>query len=264
MALTNELKYLKDLNCTDNECVLSVYLNTDPANQDQQKGEWKIRLKNGLKRIQEYLEASGNEDQIKSYKRLKKKVDDEIQSNRTNLQKSVIIFASDYDDLWSVHYLQVPVETSFHWESYAVTDQLEELQRDYPRSGVIMPNLDEVRVLDTSLGELHDERTYMFDPGNEEWTFKEGLASSDRIASGASHVDKIQQRFEENRYRFYKKMATNVEKLKKEREWQEVHLVGEKDMIRTFENSLNVKPAGMVGKNLNNAEPTKVLEEVFN
>ncbi|PYZ92374.1 hypothetical protein CR194_16215 [Salipaludibacillus keqinensis] len=263
MALQNELNYLKDFQCEDENCVLSVYLNTDPTDPDQQKGEWKIRLKNGLKRIQEYLDASGNEEQMKSYKKLKKKVDDEIQSNRTELQKGVIIFASEHDDLWSVHYLQVPVETSFHWENHPVLDQLTDLQKQYPRSGVILPNLDEVKVIDTSLGEINDERTYTFDPGSEEWTFKEGLASGDRTASGASHVDKIQQRFDENLNRFYKKMAGNVEQLKKDREWSEIHLVGDTEMIRSFESSLRTKPAGTVGKNLNNSESTKILDEVF-
>lgn len=263
MALLDEVQKLKDFKCSDEKCVLTVYLNTDPANQDQQKGEWQIRLKNGLKRIQEYLDASGDESEIKSYKKLKKKVDDEIQSNRTNFQKSVVIFASEKEDLFSVHYLQVPVETSFHWEEGPVLDQLEEIQRHYPRSGVVLPNLDEVRVLDTSLGEIHDERTYEFDPGSEEWTFKEGLASSDRTASGASHVDKLDQRFAENRNRFYKKMAGNIERLKKDWDWQEIYLVGETENIRSLESSLRTKPAESISKNLNNAEASKVLEEVF-
>ncbi|WP_280770199.1 VLRF1 family aeRF1-type release factor [Salipaludibacillus daqingensis] len=263
MALENELQNLKDFTCAESKCVLSIYLNTDPADQDQQKGEWKIRLKNGLNRIQEYLDASSDESELKSYKKLKKKVDNEIQQNRTALQKGVIIFASEHEDLWSVHYLQVPVETSFHWEASPVLDQLNELHEKYPRAGVILPNQDEVKVIDTSLGEVNDERTYQFDPGSEDWSFKEGLASSDRTASGASHVDKLQQRFEENRHRFYKKMAGNVEQLKKDRGWKEVYLVGEAEMIRSFETSLRTKPAGSVNKNLNNAATTKVLEEVF-
>ncbi|WP_416148900.1 VLRF1 family aeRF1-type release factor [Salipaludibacillus sp. HK11] len=264
MALENELQYLNDFKSTDGNSVLTVYLNTDPANPDQQKGEWKIRLKNGLNRIQEYLDASSDEAEKKQYKKLKKKIDDEIERNRTELQKGVIIFASDEEDLWSVHYLQIPVKTSFHWERHPVLDQISELQQQYPRSGVILPNQDEVKVIDTELGIINDERTYHFDPGSEDWTFKDGLASSDRTASGATHVDKIQQRFEENRHRFYKKMAGNVDKLKKDRDWKEVHLVGEAEMIRSFETSLRTKPAGVVKKNLNKAEPKKVLEEVFN
>jgi len=263
MALEYELQHLRDFESEEGKCVLSMYLNTDPADQDQQKSEWKIRLKNGLNRIQEYLHASGDKEELKNYKKLKKKVHDEIQQNRTKLQKGVIIFASEHENLWSVHYVQVPVETSFHWEPNPVLDQLSELQEKFPRSGVILPNQDEVKIIETSLGEVNEERTYQFDPKSENWSFKEGLASSDRVASGASHVDKLQQRFEENRHRFYKKMAGNIDQLRKERNWQEVHLVGEADMTRTFETNLRTKPSGTIHKNLNKAEPTKILEAVF-
>lgn len=263
MALTSELQSLKDFQCEGDKCVLSVYLNTDPADPDQQKGEWKIRLKNGLKRLDEYLKASGNEAQINSYQKLKKKVDKEIEQHRTDLHKSVVIFASEHDDLWIAHYLHVPVETSFHWESKPELGQLEELHKHYPLAGIVMPNLDEVRVIETSLGEVHDEKVYTFDSGKEEWRVKEGLASSDRMASGATHVDDFKERFRENLSRFYKKMAGNVEQLKKDKKWNDVYLVGETEMIRSFESSLRTKSTGSVNKNLNNAKPTKVLEEVF-
>ncbi|MFC4735060.1 VLRF1 family aeRF1-type release factor [Bacillus daqingensis] len=263
MALTNELKSLQKIQCPDGKCVLSVYLNTDPSDPDQQKGEWKIRLKNGMKRIDEYIEASDDQEEKKAYKKLRKKVEEEIHGNQPNLLKSVIIFASDHEDLWSVNYLQVPVETSFHWEETPVLDQLESLQSSYPRAGVVMPNNDEVRVIDTSLGEVHDEWSYEFDSGKEEWTFKEGLASQDRTASGASHVDKFKQRFEENKYRFYKDMAQKVEKIKKDHGWQEIYVVGEADMARTFGEVLQTEPAGYVEKNLNKKETKHVLAEVF-
>ncbi|MGJ9384956.1 VLRF1 family aeRF1-type release factor [Salipaludibacillus sp. CF4.18] len=263
MALTSELQSLKDFQCENGKCVLSVYLNTDPAHPDQQKGEWKIRLKNGLKRLDEYLEASGDKEEHKSYKKLKKKVNDEILGNRMDLQKSVVIFASDQDDLWSVHYLQVPVETSFHWESQPELSQLDGLQQEYPLAGVILPNLDEVKVIETSLGEVHDEKIYEFDSGKEEWRVKEGLASSDRTASGATHVDDFNQRYRENLSRFYKKMAGNVEQLKKEKNWSGLYLVGETEMIRSFATNLRTKPSGTVNKNLNNSQSSKVLNEVF-
>lgn len=263
MTLENELQHLRDFECGEAKCVLSMYLNTDPADQDQQKSEWKIRLKNGLNRIQEYLYASNDKEEIKNYKKLKKKVEDEIKQNRTELQKGVIIFASEDENLWSVHYVQVPVETSFHWEPHPVLEQLSEIQEKFPHSGVILPNQDEVKVIDTSLGEINEERTYQFDPESENWSFKEGLASSDRMASGASHVDKLQQRFEENRHRFYKKMASNIDQLRKDRNWKEIHLVGEGDMIRSFETNLRTKPSGTIHKNLNKADPTKILEAVF-
>ena len=54
MSLSKELQSLKDFYCED-RCVLSVYLNTYPGDPQQLNGGWKIHLKNGFKRIDEYL-----------------------------------------------------------------------------------------------------------------------------------------------------------------------------------------------------------------
>ncbi|WP_026690953.1 VLRF1 family aeRF1-type release factor [Alteribacter aurantiacus] len=263
MALAKELESLKEFQCPEGKCVLSVYLNTDRANQDQQKGEWKIRLKNGLKKLDEYLDSSGNEKQLKNYRKIKSKVEKEIQGNQTNLLKSVIIFGSEEGDLWSVHYLQLPVETSFHWESHPVVDQLEALAKQYPKSGIVLTNMDEVRILDTALGEVTDTRTYTFDPETENWSFKDGMGATNFVQSGASHVDKFQQRFEENMNRFYKDIAQNIDQMNRDREWNSVYLVGETEMTRTMESQLRVKVNKSVNKNLSNARPSQVLAQVF-
>lgn len=264
MTLANELQSLQNIKCDNGKCVLSVYLNTDPADSDQQKGEWKIRLKNGLKKIEEYLEASvEDKNELKAYKNLSKKVEKEIHDNQTNFQKSVVIFASEEQDLWSVHYLQIPVETNFYWEETPQLEGLKEVENKYPHSGVIMPNNHEVRIIDTALGEVNNEWLYEFDSGKEEWSLNEGMGDTNSIMSGATHVDKFQQRFEENQHRFYKDMAQKVEKMKKKHEWKEIHIVGEADMARTFEEVMQTKPASRVEKNLNQNEAKKVLSEVF-
>lgn len=263
MALAKELDALKDFRCEEGKCVLSVYLNTDRANKNQQKGEWKIRLKNGLKRLEEYLIASGETSQLKSYRKLKRKVEKEIKGNQSLLLKSVVIFASDEKDLWSVHYLQLPVETSFHWENAPVLDQLTKLKNDFPKSAIIMPSRDEIKIYDIDLGEVKDTHVYQFDPESEDWRFKTGAAATDRIASSANHVDDYQQRFEENLNRFYKKIAGNIENMYREREWKAVYLVGEPEKVRSLKSQLKVEINGAVNKNLNNSDASKVLEQVF-
>ncbi|MDG5786118.1 VLRF1 family aeRF1-type release factor [Evansella sp. AB-P1] len=263
MALTKDLEALKKFQCDDGKCVLSLYLNTDRSERNQQQGEWKIRLKNGLKRLEEYLIASGNEEQLKSYRMVRKKVEKEIRGNQSKLMKSVVIFASEEQDLWSVHYLNLPVESSFHWEKKPVLDQLIELQEQFPKSAIIMPNADEVKIMDVDFGEIKDTRVYYFDIKTEDWKFKDGLASTERTASSANHVDDYQQRFEENRNRFYKKIATNIERMKKDRNWEAVYIVGEPDVVHSFQSQLRVKINKLVKKNLNNLDASKVLSQVL-
>ncbi|MBU9710342.1 VLRF1 family aeRF1-type release factor [Evansella tamaricis] len=263
MSFGSELKALKEFQCDQGKCVLTVYLNTDRANQDQQKGEWKIRLKNGLKRLEEYLIASGEEVQLQSYRKLRKMVEKEVRGNQSHLLKSVVIFASEDKSLWSVHYLQLPVETSFHWENKPAVDQLEQMHKTFPRTGIIMPSLNQVKVIDADLGEIQDTRVYEFDPETEDWRPKNGLATSDRMASGANHIDGFQQRFEENLNRFYKKIAGNLEQMKRDRKWESVYIIGEPDMVKTLESLMKVKVDRCVMKNMTNSQSSQVLAQVF-
>ncbi|MDQ0253959.1 hypothetical protein J2S74_001332 [Evansella vedderi] len=263
MALAKELENLRNFQCSEGKCVLSVYLNTDRANQNQRKGEWKIRLKNGLKRLEEYLIASGDQKQLKVYKKLRRKVEKEIKGNQSQLMKSVVIFASEEQDLWSVHYLQLPVETNFHWENAPVLDQLTKLQQDFPKSAIIMPNRDVIKIIDIDLGEIKGTNIYQFDPESENWRLKEGTASSDRMASSANHVDDYQHRLDENLNRFYKKIASNIEQMYRDRKWQSVYLVGEPEKVKILQGQLRVKIDRSVNKNLKNSDSFKVLEQVF-
>ncbi|MCM3610198.1 VLRF1 family aeRF1-type release factor [Planococcus sp. MERTA32b] len=275
MTLYDEIQELKNFKCED-RCVLSVYLNTNPADLNAQNGAWRIHLKNGLKRIEEYLEASNDENEIKNYKSLKKKVEREINDNQDDLQKGVVIFASPHKDLWSVHYVQVPVKTNLHWETEPALDQLRYMYKAYPYAGVILPSFKGIRVLDTSMGIINEEIYYEFDSGLEVWTEQKGVHSSGRapgsnaIAGGAhlggnagSHADDLDHRLKENLERFYKDMGSKIEKLKKERHWDEIHIVGETEHAKSFSKVLQKKPESCVYKNLINSSPANILHEVF-
>ncbi|ADU29074.1 VLRF1 family aeRF1-type release factor [Evansella cellulosilytica] len=265
MDFKSHLKELEKHRCTENKCVLSVYLNTDRASADQQRGEWKIRLKNGLKRLQEYIALSSDENQLRSYKKLRQKVEKEIIGNQSRLSKGVAIFASEEEgnSLWSVHYLQLPIKSRFYWERRPKIDQLLDLTKAYPKSGIILPNLDEVKVIDAELGEIKEKKRFEFDPETEEWTAKEGLASSARVASSASHIDDVKQRYAENHHRFYKEVATIIEKMRNKRKWEKLYLVGDTEMVRALQEKMDIHINKIVHKNLNNRDESKVLNEIY-
>jgi len=262
MTLSKELQALRDFHCAD-RCVLSVYLNTNPADPEQANGAWKIQLKNGLKRIQEYLQASKDAEELIAYKKLRAKVEKEIENNQNDLHKGVVIFASSNPELWSVHYVQVPVKTNFYWETHPETEQLEYALKAYPEAGIVLPSFGEVRILDTAMGFIHDEKTYEFDSGLQVWREQKGLNPSGNRGTGGSHVDDLDQRLKQNLERFFKEMGPVVEKMKKDRGWKEVHIAGEAEWANSFSKVLRDKPQSCLYKNLINVEPTKVLHQVF-
>lgn len=262
MSLSEELKNLKEFQC-DSRCVLSVYLNTNPADPEQQNGAWRIHLKNGLKRITEYLEASQDQQEIKAYKKLKDKVIKEIEGNQNDLNKGVVIFAAEDPELWSVHYVQVQVKTSFHWENQPIVEEMEYMLKAYPEAGIILPSFGEVRILDTAMGFINGEKSYQFDSGLEVWREQKGVNSSLQRGTGGNNSDELDLRLKENLDRFYKEMGTIVEKMRKELEWKEVYVVGEAELANSFAKSLRNKPNNCIYKNLTKVEGRKVLHQVF-
>ena len=285
MTLYDEIQELKKFECPD-RCVLSVYLNTNPADPEAQNGAWKIQLKNDLKRLEEYLTASNDENELKAYKQLRKKVEKEIADNQGDLQKGVVIFASTQDDLFWVKHLQISVKTDFQWETKPALDQLRYIYKAYPYAGVILPSFKGIRVLDTSVGIVNEELYYGFDSGLEVWTEQKGVRSSGRIqgrsgagslgggaaggnspviggSGGGSPTDELDHRLKENLDRFYKDMGSKIEKLKKERRWEEVHVIGEAEHAQSFSKVLNKKPNSCIHKNFINNSPDKILHEVF-
>lgn len=285
MTLYDEIQELKQFECED-RCVLSVYLNTNPADREAQNGAWKIQLKNGLKRLDEYLTASKDEEELKAYKALRKKVEKEITDNQGDLQKGVVIFASTQDDLFWVKHLQISVKTDFQWENKPALDQLRYIYKAYPYAGVVLPSFKGIRVLDTSVGIVNEEVYYEFDAGLEVWTEQKGVRSSGRIqgrsgagstgggaaggnspviggSSGGSPTDELDHRLKENLDRFYKDMGSKIEKLKKERRWEEIHIIGEAEHAQSFSKVLHKKPNSCIHKNLINNSADKILHEVF-
>lgn len=262
MRLQEELQLLSEFESDDNN-VLSIYLNTDPADPDQGNDAWKIHLKNGLKELEEMIPSSTNKAELQSFKKIKKKIQKEIEANQTNLNKGIIVFACEDPELWSVHYVQVRLKTNFYWRKKPELEQLYYINKAYPAASIILPAFNEVRIVDTEMGVVNDELVYEFDSGKEEWRQKKGVAYGSVRSSSATHVEAFEDRLKENLLRFYKQMGTTIGYLKKEREWKEVHVSGEAEQANAIASSLAKKPDSILYKNLINSKSNQVLHEVF-
>ncbi len=262
MPLIKELESLKEFGCED-RCVLSVYLNTNPGDPELLNGGWKIHLKNGLKRIEEYLAASEDDKELKAFKKLRKKVTEEVEKNMNSLRKSVVLFAAVEPELWSVHYVQVPVKTSFHWENKPVTEEIEYMYKAYPEAGVILPSFGEIRILDTAMGAVKDEMIYAFDADGGDWRNQKEESNIQDQKSKKTASPFMSPRPKANLKGFFKGMNQVIEKLKKERGWKEVHVSGEVDAANAFAETLREKPASCIYKNLNNSKAHEIIHQVF-
>ncbi|MFZ4453371.1 VLRF1 family aeRF1-type release factor [Salibacterium aidingense] len=261
MTLAEELQHFNHQQ--DETGILTIYLNTDFGEGSQHSGEWKIRLKNGLKKLKEYVETSGTKEEQKAYKKLADKANQHIYDQQMNLQKSFIFMASADGEFLVEKILQVPVQTEFHWETYPVLDQLEQMQKDYPAVGVLMVQKSDVVLIDAALGEIRDEKHFSWEVESEDWKQYKGNASADRISSGSTQVDEVQQRFEENRHRWYKNLAPVIDKEAKKRNLGGVYLVGNKESVKDVEEQLNTTILNIIPKNLISKPTHEVLNTVY-
>ncbi|TFB13767.1 hypothetical protein E3U55_15290 [Filobacillus milosensis] len=246
--------------------VFTMYLNTDPADPDQQGGKWRLQLKNGLNNFESYLQEDGDSDEKRNYWAVKEKVESFIDENETSLKKSVIIFATADEDVWYADILQMPVKTEFYWEEEPVLGQLKELQESFPKTGIILTQKNQIKYIDAELGTVNDTNVYELDLDTEDWRMHQGTHKADsNLGTGGgktSKKDEFNERFEANRYRWYKSIAPKLDKVAKDNDWERIYLVGESDEVNDLDEHMNKDVDEKINKNLLAEEEMKVLDKV--
>jgi len=233
--------------------VLTIYLNTNPTNEN-----WKIRLKNGLKKTEEYIEVS-NPDDVQQFKAIRKRVDAQIKDDQTRFMNSLICFATK-DEILTYHF-QFRVENDFQWNDTPATTQLEELFEKYPKSGVVLLQRDKITLITSSLGTLMDEVHYEFDLENEDWTQYKGVGFANVYASSANHRDKYDRRIKENQERWFKSIVPIIERVSRNKKWSFVHLAGPAELTQQMRNLLNISVTGETTRNYSGKSAEDILNK---
>ncbi|WP_026906743.1 VLRF1 family aeRF1-type release factor [Paucisalibacillus globulus] len=246
--------------------VFSMYLNTDPSNPEQQVGDWKIHLKNGLNNFESYLNADGDQEEKKNFNKINEKVQQYIQENELNLSKSIVIFATADEEVWFAERFQMPVETCFYWQETAKVDQLSEMYHQFPKTGIILIQKERIKIIDSVLGSVSNTKQFALDLITEKW--KELSGPQDELEavefSGYNmRTDKLEQRFEANRSRLYKTFASKLDKLAKDKQWDSIYLVGDKKEAQDLMANMNKPVTDIVCKNMLDHEETKVIDVVM-
>lgn len=267
MNINKEIKKLEQIHLEKPQKVFTMYLNTDPSDPDQQGGEWKIQLKNGLNNFESYLKEDGDSDEKRNYWAVKEKVQKFIDENEQHFAKSVVIIASGDDTVWFAERFQMPVKTEFYWEESPVLNQLKEMTEAFPKTGIILTQKNQIKLIDAELGTLNDTQLFELDLDTEDWRQHQGphRAQPSMGSGGAksSQKDEYKERFEANRYRWYKSVAPKLDKLAKDYGWEQFYLVGDKEELKDLQDNMNKEAKDFVNKNLLDHEEKSVIEEVI-
>jgi len=258
MKMQEAINKLENVNRDNENKVFTMYLNTDPSEPDQNGDEWKIHLKNGLRNFEAYLEESGDKEELQNFKKVKEMVNGFVQENETKLLKGIILFATADQEVWFAERVQMRLDNEFFWESQPMLHQFKNLQERFPKSGIILVQQNEIRILSSHLNEIENEVYYELNIDTEEWRQKQGPATT-----ADTQKDKFDSRYNANKQRWYKQIAPKLDKLAKDEDWKKIYVVGESDPANEIIDQMNKPVDQMIQKNILDLEASKVLEEVF-
>ncbi|TLS35735.1 VLRF1 family aeRF1-type release factor [Pseudalkalibacillus caeni] len=263
MSINDKLKELEQVKGDNQNKVFSMYLNTDRRQFDSQHGEWEIQLKNGLRNFEDYIEKSGDEQELKNFKKIREKVENEVSRLDDNLRRGLVIFANSDDSLWYVQLTQVPVETNMYWETEPKLEQFKELVNKYPNTGLVLVQHNNVKVIETEMGFVKDSINYEWDIGMDNWRIYEGSFTGDRTdKTNASAQDLYEDRVKANRERWYKEMAEKLHEKAEKHHWDKIVVAGRKDEAEELAGNMGQLNPEIVNKNLASKKDEEVVREL--
>ncbi|MDE0562805.1 VLRF1 family aeRF1-type release factor [Exiguobacterium sp. B2(2022)] len=257
MALSTELGKIKKLH-NEEAGVLSLYLSTKPS----ERNKWEIHLKNELRRLEQEVEASGDDAKVKGFKEVRERAEREIKQNEHKLLRSIVLFAEANNGLFELHFLQLDVDNESHYGDKPNLEQIEKLDAEFPNTGILLPQMDAITVYDTRLGEVEDVTVYELDLNSDEWRRYQGRGSRGNAAS-SSQVDQYDSRKEKQIQRFYREIAGEIHSLRKRHGWNEMVIIGQERSASLLKDELNIEVERVVHRNLGNAEEEEVLRRAF-
>lgn len=264
MNIHKELEKLEKVYKEKPQRVLSMYLNTDRSDSDQQGGEWKLHLKNGLEGFENYLQKDGNSEEKRNYWAVKEMVEQYMHENEQDLAKSVVIFATGDQSVWFANKFQIPVKTEFNWDETPKLDQIMQMAKQFPETGIILTQKDKIKILDTEFGILKDTKFYQLDLNTEDWREQTGPhRAQPSMGSGGKNtrVEQYEARSNANRYRWYKSIASTLDKIAKDKGWEKIVIVGDKEEAEILSNNMTKEITKVVPKNMLEHEEMKVINE---
>ncbi|CDQ39138.1 MULTISPECIES: VLRF1 family aeRF1-type release factor [Virgibacillus] len=259
MDLAKELKQLEAIQRDGADKVFTMYLNTDPSDPEQQGGEWKIQFKNGMRNFEQYLEEANNKEELKSFQLVKQKVEKFVRGNEQEFRRGIIIFATADEEVWFAARVQMRLDTAFFWQETPVLDQLKSLEEAHPKSGIILVQQNQVKVIESYLNEIEDKKSYELDIETDDWREKTAMGPGNPTVQ----KDNLNARFNANKHRWYKKIAPKIDKQAKDKQWDKIYVVGEPGPTQAFKDQMNKPINDVINKNMLDHEETKVLEEIF-
>lgn len=231
--------------------ILSIYLQTHPARSD-----WKIRLKNGLNRMKEYIECS-NQYELDAFTKIRTNVEQKIQDHQTSLTKSLICFAAPNRTL--LYRLQIPVQNDFQWKYKPADEQLQQLLQQYPKSGIFLLQHGKITIITSLLGEVLEEIAFYFDFQTNHWQKLTSTSENNHTQSSDGYM----KRFRKNQIRWYKKITPTLKRYIHQKQFKRLYVTGPSQLRKILKNHLNIQFDEETNHNYAGKDAHRIIEKLL-
>lgn len=262
MLTEKDLNQLDKANSDDTKKILSLYLNVDPRDPEQEGDKWKIKLKKILTQLEEDTKDSDSHEEKNQAKALQEKVENHIYGKANKFKRGLVLFATADGDLWLSIDLNIPVTTESYWNNKAQTDQLTTIQNQYPYTGILILQQDQAQLIETELKEELDSFYYKLDLNTDDWRQHQGPQGDDWTKGGAQR-DEYKDRVKANQERWLRSLAQTVQKKAQQLNWKQFYLVGEKGEVEQLRGYFDQKIDKVVPKNLLGRNANNIIEEAL-
>lgn len=226
MFSTDDVRALLDLS----EPVLSIYLNVDHANRENQAviAAWRIWLKDTLKAKADWL-AEVNDPH---WHELSEKVEAFLSGYEPD-GKALALFVS-YDDVRSFA-LPFPVENSLHYGA-AVTMPLVWMIDEYEPYMIVLVDQEKANILRGHLGSVTREDRLELDIDDYDWHQRSEYQLG-TFAQG-DFRDLFEKMIDEHRARYYRELAARIEMISREQGIERIIFGGADESAHMVKNFL--------------------------
>ncbi|WP_337868958.1 VLRF1 family aeRF1-type release factor [Meiothermus sp.] len=229
--LTQEgTRYIREFVAPRVAPVLSLYLDVNPANPDNQGKAYVLRTRAVLEAIRTPSEVS-------------KKVLEALEHDAPQARSRVIFAASGWIEIYDLQVdLPLVQGVEARWGEPYLTPILYLLD-EYERIGVIFLDSEKWRMFEVYLGEIEELPGAFRAVGAQEWKQLTEDSQGRRYGQGGIHraaanTDRFERRLEAWTHRFYKRLAGLLEQTLNERNVQRLVLMGPKADVQVFKELL--------------------------
>jgi len=220
--------------------VLSVYARTDPRDPSNtgHSPAWEIALRNGLRSVNEELEAGDDRELRLSFRELRERVEDELLAlEPAERGRSVAWFVGADGTEHARLGLQLPVrEDRVVLDGRPFVSPLVDVADRGAATGVVLVGLEHVRLLQIEQGEVTEPDASEYHLALGDWRRYGGTSggSPERGTRGTSHSERYEARVAERRSRMFDAAARATAGRLEELGWERVALVGQHQVAGQF------------------------------